>query len=240
MFRRLPVMLILALVSCTPHTYRLAHAPSTLPEFPLEKYLSADKGSVYEITGSDSYANVLVQRGGKLARFGHDHVVSARNIYGYVKVTDHSLEGSCSDMRIDLVTLVVDDPLTRKEFDLDTEPSQEDIQNTTENMQSKVLESDKWPQTHLEITVTGGTLDKMEADLTIALHGQALALPIVIHIDEFTPDHLLASGSFSLLQSVFGIKPFSVLGGALYVEDTLAIDYRLAAQRVFPAAESEN
>jgi len=240
MLRLLPLFLIFTLVSCTPHDSRPIAALATAPEFPLEKYLNTNTGKVYEIIEKDSYANILVRRAGKLARFGHDHVVSARNIYGYAKIADTNLEESRADLSVDLGTLVVDDPLTRKEFGLDTEPSQSDIRGTIENMQSKVLESDKWPQARLQIVVTGGTIDVMEAKLTIALHGQALTLPIVIHIDEFTPDRMLASGSFSLLQTAFGISPFSILGGGLQVKDGLEIDYRLLAQRVLPEPEANH
>jgi hypothetical protein len=76
------------------------------------------------------------------------------------------------------MSLAVDDPRAREKFNLDTNPSQADIQNTSKNMQGKVLESDKWPQMQ-NIVVTGGILDAFEADLTVTLHGQQVALPIV-------------------------------------------------------------
>ena len=243
MFRLIALILCLALVSCTTHDSRPAPvpapAPSTLPDFPIGVYLNAATGSVYQVDSSSSYADILVRRGGKLARFGHDHVVSARNIYGYLMITDNHPEGSRADLRLELNSLTVDDPLTRKKYDLDTEPSENDIQNTGENMQHKVLESDKWPLTDLQIVITGGAMDVLEGQLTINLHGQKLELPVVIHVDEFTPDQLAASGSFSLLQSAFGIKPFSVMGGGLYVEDTVEVSYHLIAKRLLPSAEKQ-
>jgi hypothetical protein len=42
----------------------------------------------------------------------------------------------------------------------------------------------------------------------------------------------MAAGELRLRQSDFGITPFSVLGGALTVEDELRVRYRLLARRV--------
>jgi len=240
MFRLTAFVLALTLVSCATHDSRSASAPSTLPDFPLEAYLNAATGSVYQIDSNSSSADILVRRGGKLARFGHDHVVSARNIYGYLKVAGAHPDGSRADLRLQLMSLAVDDPLTRKKFNLDTEPSQADIQNTSQNMQEKVLESDKWPQIHLQLVVTGGTLDALEARLTVTLHGQQVTFPIVIRVDEFTPGQLVAIGSFNLMQSAFGIQSFSVLGGGLYVEDTIEVHYRLVARQLLSSAKKQN
>jgi len=237
MFRYFALILVLAQVSCTTHVSRPATAPSTLPDFPLEAYLNTAAGSVYQVDGNASYADILVRRGGKLAHFGHDHVISARNIYGYVMIADHHPEGSHADLRLELMSLTVDDPLTRKKFGLDTEPSQNDIKSTSENMHGKVLESGKWPQSHLHIAITGGTMGALEGQLTITLHGQELQLPVVIHVDEFTPEQLTANGSFKLLQSAFGIEPFSVMGGGLYVEDAVEVSYRVVARRLLPSSE---
>ncbi len=241
MFRLVALILCLVLVSCTTHDSRHAPAaaPATLPDFPLEVYLKTATGSVYQVDSDASSADIVVRRGGTLARFGHDHVVSARNIYGYLMIADNHPEGSRADLRLELKSLIVDDPLTRKKYRLDSEPSENDIQNTGENMQHKVLESDKWPQTHLQIDITGGAMSALEGLVTITLHGQELELPVVIHVDEFTPDQLTVSGSLSLLQSAFGIKPFSVMGGGLYVEDTVEVTYHLVAKRLLPSAEKQ-
>jgi hypothetical protein len=40
---------------------------------------------------------------------------------------------------------------------------------------------------------------------------------------------LQASGRFAVRQSDFGITPFAILGGALAVDDTVAIDFTVRA-----------
>jgi hypothetical protein len=232
MIRLTAFVLALTLVSCATHDSGLVVAPADLPEFPLEAYLDAANGSsVYQVDADSSSADIVVRRGGRLASLGHDHVVSARNMFGYLSVAGANPAGSRADLRLKLTSLAVDDPLSRKKFNLDTNPSQADIENTSKNMQGKVLESDKWPQVQLNVDVTGGTLDALEADLTVTLHGQRVALPIVIHVEELTPGRLIAFGSLNLTQSAFGIKYFSALGGGLYVEDTIEVHYRLVAKR---------
>lgn len=240
MSRLTALILTLALVSCSTPDSRTIPAASALPVFPTEVYTKAESGSVYQIEENTSFADILVRRGGTLANFGHDHVVSARHISGYLLVAGNHLEGSRADLRLELVSLVTDDPLTRKKFHLDTNPSPSDVQHTIENMQDKVLESGIWPQCHLHLTLTGGTIDSMEGRLTVALHGREVTVPIAIHADEFTADTVRASGNFDLMQSAFGIKPFSVLGGGLRVEDTVEVSYSLVARRLLPSAEKQD
>jgi hypothetical protein len=81
MFRLSALVLVLTLVSCATHDSGPVAAPAALPEFPLEAYLNAAAGSsVYRVDADSSSADIVVRRGGKLAHFGHDHVVSARNM----------------------------------------------------------------------------------------------------------------------------------------------------------------
>lgn len=232
MIRLTALVLALTLASCATQDPGPVVAPAALPEFPLEAYLNAARGSsVYQVDANSSAADIVVRRGGRLAHFGHDHVVSVRNMFGYLSVAGANPDESRADLRLNLMSLAVDDPLVREKFRLDTNPSQADIQSTSRNMQGKVLESDKWPQMHLSLVVTGGSLDALEADLTVSLHGQQVALPIVIHVQELTPGQLIAFGSFNLMQSAFGINSFSALGGGLYVEDTIEVHYRIVAKR---------
>ena len=42
---------------------------------------------------------------------------------------------------------------------------------------------------------------------------------------------LLLSGSFAILQTDFGIEPFSVFNGLLKVEDRLEISYQIVARK---------
>ena len=58
---------------------------------------------------------------------------------------------------------------------------------------------------------------------------RSFAVPVQVRVEAAT---LEASGTFELRQSDFGIEPFSVLGGALRVEDRLDVSFELRAERV--------
>ena len=46
----------------------------------------------------------------------------------------------------------------------------------------------------------------------------------------FTADGLAASGEFTLLQSDFGIEPYSTLFGAIAVQDRVTVRFRIVAR----------
>ena len=64
----------------------------------------------------------------------------------------------------------------------------------------------------------------------ISLHGITRTQQVPVEI-ETTADSLRARGRFALLQSDYRITPFSVLGGALEVQDRLDIEFDLHARR---------
>jgi len=227
-----PVLLIAGLMSCRAPVPHNGPAPQHLSEFPLEIYQPAAGRVVYRINAAQSRADILVRRGGSLARFGHDHAVSATTIAGYVLYVADDFRQSQADLRISLDSLIVDDPAVREGLALDTRPTPEDIRKTTENMRRKVLQTNLWPQTHLKIEITGGTPDTPTAQVTLYLHGVAHAFPITFKLEGRGTERLRATGSFHLQQSDYGIKPFSILGGALRVLDPVDVTFNLLADRV--------
>jgi len=229
--------LLISLVSCKAHVPRPEPTAELLPDFPFEPYQNAPASMVYRIDSDRSLVEIIVRRGGKLARFGHDHVVSSGPLNGFLIRDSDILENSQADLRLDLTSLSVDKPELREKLELDTQPTQADIEKTAENMQMKVLQTQTWREIHLHIDAVGGTPDSVQAELTIMLHGEVHMLPITINIESLNPQTLLVHGVFNMLQSDYGIEPFSVLGGGLQVENEIEVRYRLEAQRfTWPAS----
>jgi hypothetical protein len=189
---------------------------------------------VYCVDGEKSQAEIVVRRGGKLARFGHDHIVAARNLQGVLLRPDGKPHDSQADVRLDLTTLIVDEPELRQKYALDTQPTPEDISATSENLQQKVLETHVWKQVHLHIEGESESPAGLQAWLTLSLHGVSSRFPLIVHLEIPTPGRLLARGEFRLLQSDFDIKPFSILGGALQVENEVQVFYRVEAWQTTP------
>jgi hypothetical protein len=63
------------------------------------------------------------------------------------------------------------------------------------------------------------------------LHGIFQTQDLEIAVTQSDINSLLINGSFSILQTDFGIEPFSVFNGLLKVEDRLEISYQLLAQK---------
>src|SRR3546814_13943983 len=68
------------------------------------------------------------------------------------------------------------------------------------------------------------------ADVAFTLHGVTRIQSIVMAAVR-DGDSIKTDGRFALRQSDFGIAPFSILGGALAVDDVLAISFTLQLQR---------
>ncbi|MBL8474274.1 MAG: YceI family protein [Rhodocyclaceae bacterium] len=193
------------------------------PEFPAAWY--ADRHArgerVLRVDSAQSVLAVSVRRGGALARLGHDHVVSTRSLAGSV-----ALDAGRADFYLDPEKLEVDDPTLRREAGLDAEVPQSAIAATRRNMLEKVLDASRHPRVflHAERLAPEGNWE-----FAITLHGVTRKLSAAVHIEN-TPSGAVASGAFALRQSDFGITPFAVLGGALRVEDELALSFRVLAR----------
>ena len=228
----LAFLVMMLLTACRGQQPLPATSATPLPDFPIEPYRSARPDQNYRLLNDLSRVDIIVRRGGSLARFGHDHVVSTTDISGILLVDREKPELSMADLRLDLDSLVVDQPELRRQYRLDTVPSEEDIRKTTANMQSRVLQTQIWPQVHLHLEATSGSMEELEARVTVDLHGQQHSFSTRVDILEPDGDTLLAQGRFTLRQSEYGIEPFSVLGGGLQVLDEVEVNYRLTARRL--------
>jgi hypothetical protein len=71
-----------------------------------------------------------------------------------------------------------------------------------------------------------GTLDALTADLTIGIAGReaGVSAPCSLQGDAHT---LTAVGSLALRQTAIGLTPYSLLHGALQVDDGLQLKFRI-------------
>lgn len=199
-----------------------AQAPA---DFPLAYYRQAiaDGKTVLRIVPEQSLITVEVRRGGMLAGLGHDHVVASRDVRGYVLPADGR-----ADLYLPLARLTVDEAALRAEAGMDTKPTQDAIEGTRRNMLDKVLEVERFPFALVRIARDGSAAGTVKA--TVTLHGQSRTLEAPARI-EGDAERMIVSGSAAIHQTDFGITPFSVLGGALQVQDRLEIRYRITAER---------
>ncbi len=218
------------LAACAPQVREQAQKQAELPpppEFPEAYYRQLAVGGkpVFRVDPAASLVVIEVRRAGSLARFGHDHVVASHNVGGYVAPD----EGR-ADLYVPLESLAVDEPALRAEAGFDTQPSESDIAGTRGNMLEKVLEAEKFP--FALIRVSGVKARQKGARLTVAitLHGTSREVQAPAQV-ETNHDRMSVSGRMTLNQSDFGIAPFSILGGAIAVQDRMDLRFQIRARR---------
>ena len=163
-----------------------------------------------------------------MAKFGHDHIVASRDLQGYLLLGD---DGGCrADFYAPLNQLIVDDPVLRNEAMLLTTPSEKDIAGTKTNMLIS-LQANQYPFVQLQSIDCAGAINGQPISTRINLHGVSQEQQIDLKVSRPDSNSLSISGSFAILQTDFGIKPFSVFNGLLRVEDRLEISYRLLARK---------
>ena len=216
------------LAACAPPASRLAESEGPRPEgFPDAYYLDAARRGqpVYEVDPASSRIVIEVRRGGALAQLGHEHVVVSHDVVGYVA----PVEGR-ADLYVRLDRLVVDEAAERAEAHFDSQPPDDAIAGTRENMLRK-LDATEHP--FAVIGVRGVDRDAAGAWLnaTLALNGTSRALKIPAEIVQ-APDGVSVAGKIALTQTSFGITPYSILAGALQVQDEVTIRFRIHARRM--------
>lgn len=219
----------LALAACTQPQRDQAPAPVTPVKTVVD--LPRDGHEKFTISAQESLLLVKVMRSGPLSRFGHNHIVGGPVIHGYVLVAPE-LPDSKLALSVRLADMIVDARQWRDAAgeDFASVPDQQDIEGTRKNMLGpKVLDVEQHPEVTVSITGILGAAPDFSVLARITLKGVTKSLPVPVHIER-VGGKITASGTFSLVQSDFDIEPFSILLGAISVEDELQISYSIVAE----------
>jgi hypothetical protein len=181
---------------------------------------AAAGGAVLRIDPAASLIVATVRRGGPLARLGHDHVVASHQVSGLI-----APQAGRADFGFRLDQLVVDEAPLREQARLDTQPSADAIAGTRTNMLTRVLEAGRYPEVALVVDSAAAP-----ARLSVTLHGVTRSVPAQVTVTP-TEQGLVASGALTLRQSDFGITPMSIMNGAMTVQDSMELRYRIVATR---------
>jgi len=169
-----------------------------------------------------------VYRAGPLANLGHNHVMVNRAVTGLVQVGS-SISASSFSLKVPVEGFVVDDTQARREeggdFPGDIPPDAKS--GTRRNMLSAaVLNAAEFPEITVTSATLSGTPDALSAELTISVagHEAKISAPCVLQGDEH---RVTAAGSMELRQTALGIAPYSLLHGALQVEDAMQLKFSI-------------
>jgi polyisoprenoid-binding protein YceI len=198
-------------------------APAAFPEA-FYRQAAARGVKVLRVDPARSLVVIEVRRAGALARLGHDHVIASHDVSGYV-----APEEGRADLYVPLARLAVDEPGLRAEAGFDTQPSRDAIDGTRRNMLEKVLEAERFPYALVHVNRSTAA-DRSMLDVSVTLHGVTRTFELPAQIDS-PADGMVVNGRLTFNQTDFGIVPFSVLGGALQVQDRVDLRFRIVAAR---------
>jgi len=169
-----------------------------------------------------------VYAAGRLAKFGHNHIITATQASGLLKLhPDMTKTGFI--LLIPVSGLMVDQPQARAKAgpDFTKIVSAKDSQATSRNMLGpKVLDVENHPFIEAATVKLWGDPPNITAELEVTIKQitQRITAPILLSQSDgiFT-----ATGRLRLSQQAFDITPFSILGGAIAVEDSLELLFRI-------------
>ena len=184
----------------------------------------------YRIDADRSELRVLVYRSGSLAHLGHNHVLVNRSLSGSVLVGD-GLPTSSFSFSAPVNKFVVDDADARREEggDFPGEVPADAKAGTLHNMLgASQFNAAQYPELAVK---------SMRIELVQGAPTATLAVSVAGHDSTLTAQfalageagQLTATGSFEVRQSALGITPYSLLGGALQVQDALLLKIKIVA-----------
>jgi YceI-like domain len=222
-------LVALMLAGCAPLVRGPTGAPAAPPaDFPEEYYREAavQGKRVFRVDPAESLIAIEVRRSGSLARLGHDHVVASHEVVGYI-----APDVGRADLYVALERLAVDEPALRAEAGFDTQPAESDIEGTRANMLDKVLEAEKFAFALIGVAGANAKQKKTSLAVAITLHGHTHTLQVPAEI-EADAERMSVTGRLSFNQTDFGITPYSLLGGAIAVQNRLDLRFRIRARRL--------
>jgi polyisoprenoid-binding protein YceI len=191
-------------------------------------------GKRYIVDPQASEIRLIVYRDGPMARVGHNHVMVGK-VQGELRVSDTAAASGFS-IEIPVESLQADAPALRAEEgeEFAATVSDQARKGTRDNMLGEdVLDAAHYPLIRIESDTLLGPRWNPDVNARITVRGKTSALKFPAAVFE-QPGSLTVIAAFHVLQSELGMKPYSILGGAVTVRDAIDVRVRLVAR---PAAE---
>lgn len=190
----------------------------------------------WRIAAAESSLSILVYRGGTMARLGHNHVISSTDVQGHLW-RGASVESAGFALTVPVNTLIVDDDTARAEEgeDFPLNVGEAAKAGTKANMlRPTLLDGEHFPEISIRSTRITGSATHPEVVATMRIKDQAREVRVPVTLVE-ADGCLTVQGSFAIRQSDFGITPLSIAMGALTVQDTVTIKFKLVARVSTPS-----
>lgn len=190
----------------------------------------AGTARAYAVDPLNSKLHIVLQRAGILAFLAHDHVLVARKISGVIKVHRGDITRSSLRFSFPVASLEVDPPEARAAEGLAGTLSESNRREVREQMlAADQLDQARFPRIVADTVAVEGSLPNLVLQLRLRIKNVAkvILVPAQVRIDA---QGLRARGTMELLQSDFGIAPYSILLGSIAVEDRLRILFDITAR----------
>ncbi len=224
---------IFALSACTtPAPSKLDATVSNTAQVDLNAQyavMAKEGGRLFRLDPQASAVRIYAFRGGRAARLGHNHVISAPQFIGYLYLPESGVADARFDLQFRLDELEIDNPAYRSNLGLafESKVTPDAAAGTREHMLgADGLQAEQFPFVRIHALEISGEAPKFAAHVQVELHGQAhdMWLPLTV---EGLPDQVKVNGSFVLCQSDFGAQPYSVMNGLLAVKDEVVVEFQL-------------
>jgi hypothetical protein len=226
----------LALLLAACGAFQARHAGPRSPETPASPIDQGSPGAIYRVDETGSELRILVYRAGPLARLGHNHVMVNRRLGGAVKLAD-AAGASAFWLSVPAAAFDVDDAQARAEegADFTTAVPDDAKSGTLQNMLSAaVLDAAEFPAITVRSVAVADATGATEATRTmvatvtvrVAGHESTFDVPFALQMET---GRLTATGTLELRQSALGLAPYSLMLGALQVQDAMTIKFKIVA-----------
>jgi polyisoprenoid-binding protein YceI len=172
-----------------------------------------------------------VFRGGPLARAGHNHVIASHAMTGAVWVPDDP-ERASFEIHVPVGEFTIDEPKLRAQEGSDFSAPVPDSarEGTKNNMLSEpMLDGAHFPDVVLRSQSLERGSEGILAQVSVSIRGQTRTIAVPVRY-ETSGKEVRAQGELALKQTDLGLTPFSLLGGALRVEDQMTVKFLVVAR----------
>jgi polyisoprenoid-binding protein YceI len=218
--------LALMLVACGASASRPSARPAALPP----QNPPSISGARYRVEPRDSELRILVYKAGTMAALGHDHVIVNRALAGWATFDGQASTASFS-LTVPTSAFLVDDAGARAEEGADFAEvvTDEAKSGTLRNMLSPaLLDAAEFPEITVRSVTVRQAQDALEATVSVTVAGHESTLEVPFTLDR-SAGRLDGSGSLTVRQSTLGLTPYSVMLGALRVQDDLRVKFKIVA-----------
>jgi polyisoprenoid-binding protein YceI len=200
--------------------------PNSIIEPGAHESAAASQPGTYRIDGSNSRFTAEVDVGTLLSPVAHDHVISAQDLRGEVRLPPHNLEAASLEMNVRADSLVE----TGRDF------GQRDREGVNRAVREEALETSRYPEivfksTRISMKSLGEGQYQAKITGVLALHGvtKSISFPAQVKVEG---NILRATGEFRVLHADFNIRKLSAGAGVLTAKDPIKLSFDVRANAV--------